>query len=107
MIELPEGGNIEQQFIDEHRREFGFNLDRDILVDDIRVRAVGKSVGSTTRSPYADLESANLRPYDPSAFESKQVYFEGSGWIETKAVPLLSLKEGEQVKVSLSLSILG
>jgi 5-oxoprolinase (ATP-hydrolysing) len=97
MIELPEDGDIQRRFVDEHRREFGFNLDRDILVDDVRVRAVGQSVGSSTRSPYADFEAADKRPYNASSFESKKVYFEDGGWLETKVVPLLALKEGEQV----------
>lgn len=100
MIELPEDGNIERRFIEEHRREFGFNLDRDILVDDLRVRAVGKSIGSTTRSPYEDFESVNKREFNASSFETKKVYFEDDGWLETKVVPLLELKEGEQVRVS-------
>lgn len=100
MIELPEDGNIEKRFVDEHRREFGFNLDRDILVDDVRVRAIGQSIGSTTRSPYEDFENADKREYNASPFESKKVYFEDDGWLETKVVPLLELKEGEQVRVS-------
>lgn len=102
MVELPQDGDVEKVFVDQHRHEFGFNLERDILVDDIRIRAVGKSLGSTVRSPYADFDNATLRPYDASSFESKQVYFEGSGWIETQVVPLLALKEGEQVRVSYS-----
>jgi len=100
MIELPEDGDIESRFIQEHRREFGFNLERDILVDDLRVRGVGKSVGSATRSPYADLESVKKRAYNADSFKSKQVYFESSGWVDTKVVPLLDLKDGEQVSVS-------
>jgi 5-oxoprolinase (ATP-hydrolysing) len=96
MIELPEDGDIESRFIDSHRREFGFNLERDILVDDLRVRAVGKSVGTASRSPYADFDAANTRPA-AGAYPSKKVYFETSGWLDTKVVPLLDLAEGEQV----------
>lgn len=102
MIELPDDGNIERRFVDEHRREFGFNLDRDILVDDVRVRAIGQSIGSTTRSPYADFESVDKRQYNSSSFETKKVYFESDGWVETKVVPLLDLKDGEQVHVSMA-----
>lgn len=101
MIEVPEDGDVERSFVEEHRREFGFNLERDILVDDLRVRAVGKSVGSTTRSPYADFDAANKRPFKRETVESKKVYFEGQGWLETAVVPLLSLEDGEQVHVRL------
>ncbi|BEJ08308.1 hypothetical protein CcaverHIS641_0503930 [Cutaneotrichosporon cavernicola] len=98
MIELPEDGDIQRRFVDEHRREFGFNLERDILVDDVRVRAIGRSVGSSTRSPYADFDNADKCAYNVSSFESKKVFFEDEGWLETKVVPLLSLKDGEQVR---------
>lgn len=100
MIEFPEDGNVEKCFIEDHRREFGFNLERDILVDDLRVRAVGKSVGSSTRSPYADFENVKKRDFNTADWQTKKVYFESSGWIDTRVVPLLSLADGEQVKVS-------
>ncbi|ORY28998.1 Hydantoinase B/oxoprolinase-domain-containing protein [Naematelia encephala] len=99
MIERPEDGNYEKKFFDEHKREFGFNLEaRDILVDDIRVRAVGKSLGAGTRSPYKDFEESKKRAYNAEKYETKQVYFENGGWLETKVVPLEDLKPGEQVQ---------
>ena len=98
MIEKPEDGNYESKFFEEHKREFGFNLEnRNILVDDIRVRAVGKSLGAETRSPYADFKQADKRDADVSSLEKKDVYFDGIGWKETVLVPLESLKDGEQV----------
>ena len=100
MIETPADGDYERKFFDEHKREFGFNLERrDIIVDDLRVRAVGKSTGSETRSPYEDFENSNKRAYQGEA-EKKKVYFDGSGWLETRVVPLEKLKAGEQVRVS-------
>ena len=101
MIEKPEDGDYEQKFFDEHKREFGFNLEgRDILVDDIRVRAVGKSLGAETRSPYQDYEGAEKRGVDVERWQKKEVYFESAGWRDTAMVPLSELKEGEQVDVS-------
>lgn len=101
MIEKPEDGDYEKRFYDEHKREFGFNLDkRDVIVDDIRVRAVGKSLGAETRSPYQDFEKANKSPVDNSTFETKKVYFDGPGWKDTVLIPLEKLQEGAQVKVS-------
>lgn len=105
MIEQPQDGDYEKKFFDEHKREFGFNLDkRNILVDDIRVRATGKSVGAETRSPYKDFDEANKVPFDPSKYETKPVYFDEKGWLETSVVPLRELKVGEQVKVSAAVS---
>ena len=99
MIEQPTDGNHEKKFFDEHKREFGFNLEkRDILVDDIRVRAVGKSLGAETRSPYKDYEEVEKKRYEGGK-EKKSVYFDGEGWLNTAVVPLRDLKPGHQVKV--------
>ncbi|EIW72692.1 hypothetical protein TREMEDRAFT_67004 [Tremella mesenterica DSM 1558] len=98
MIERPADGNYEQKFYSEHKREFGFNLSgRDVLVDDIRVRAVGKSLGAETRSPYKDLKECELREWTGHG-EMKKVYFEQGGWMESRIVPLAMLSPGEQVK---------
>ncbi|KAI9591289.1 5-oxoprolinase [Syncephalis fuscata] len=44
---------FKQQFIDVHQREFGFTLpDRTILVDDVRVRAIGKTAYRSAVSPF-------------------------------------------------------
>lgn len=100
MIERPEDGNYEQKFLDEHKREFGFNLmNRDILVDDIRVRSVGISLGAETRSPYGDFETCEKRKYAEERFESKSVYFDEFGWRKTEVVPLRDLRPGDQVPV--------
>jgi 5-oxoprolinase (ATP-hydrolysing) len=103
MIEKPEDGDYEKKFFDEHKREFGFNLSgRDILVDDIRVRAVGKSTSREVRSPYKDFEEVKKREYDAKRFEEKDVFFDGvNGWMKTSVVPLKELKDGDQVRVSL------
>ena len=103
MIEKPDNGDYETKFLDEHKREFGFNLhERDILVDDIRVRAVGKSLGAETRSPYEDLEKVEKRDVGKEKWDEKDVYFDGieSGWKRTKVVPLQKLKDGDQIRVS-------
>ena len=100
MIEKPDDGDYEKKFFDEHKREFGFNLsERKILVDDIRVRAVGKSVGQETRSPYKDFDEAKRRSCNMGRFEKKKVYFDGPGWMDTAVVPLQELSSGEQVQV--------
>ena len=100
MIERPEDDNYEKKFIEDHKREFGFNLsNRDILVDDLRVRAVGQSLARDTRSPYKDFDEVKKQAYAGSK-ETKKVYFEDGGWLETSIVPLDGLKPGEQVKVS-------
>ena len=102
MIEKPDDGDYEKRFFDEHKREFGFNLEkRDILVDDLRVRAVGQSLGSETRSPYKDFEGCKRREWAArKGAKSKKVYFDGPGWMDTVVVPLSELQHGEQVRVN-------
>ena len=99
MIEKPGDGDYEKKFFDVHKREFGFNLSqRDVLVDDIRVRAVGMSYGPETRSPYADFDLISPKTdCNAGRFQSKQVYFDGPGWMDTAVVPLKELSSGERV----------
>ncbi|KAK4687418.1 5-oxoprolinase (ATP-hydrolyzing), partial [Tremellales sp. Uapishka_1] len=98
MIERPDDGDYEKAFFNEHKQQFGFNLaERDILVDDIRVRAIGKSIGKGTSSPYKDFNEADLREYKGEC-DSKKIYFDIAGWMESRVVPLKDLEDGEQVK---------
>ena len=101
MIERPEDGNYEQTFFEQHKREFGFNLEnRNILVDDLRVRAVGRSLGAETRSPYKDYEQVEKRLVEEVG-DLKKVYFDPQGWMDTRVVALDGLKPGDQVRVRL------
>lgn len=100
MIETPEDEDYGKQFYEEHKREFGFNLEnRNVLVDDLRVRATGKSVGVEPRSPYKDFDELETTSADLGRFTTKKVYFEGktNGWKESALVPLSELHPGEQV----------
>lgn len=100
MIETPEDEDYGKRFYEEHKREFGFNLEnRNVLVDDLRVRATGKSVGVEPRSPYQDFEDLEKKPAQLDRFDQKEVYFEGktNGWKKSALVPLRDLQPGEQV----------
>jgi 5-oxoprolinase (ATP-hydrolysing) len=100
MIPMPDDGDWEKAFFEEHKQQFGFNLsERDILVDDLRVRAVGRSEARETRSPYADMKGCHLRQAK-GEWSRKKVYFDGNGWMDTAVVPLKELSDGEQVNVS-------
>jgi 5-oxoprolinase (ATP-hydrolysing) len=62
MIEEPVDRDFARAFVKEHEQQFGFILhNRPILCDDIRVRSVGRSAGSTVESPYAEYKGARLR----------------------------------------------
>lgn len=83
MIQQPDDGDFSRAFSDRHQREFGFGQpDRDILVDDIRVRSIGKAIDVPICSPFKDLEgAANFSILDASAAKgTRKVYFETTGW---------------------------
>lgn len=86
MIQRPTDGNFSQAFSDRHQREFGFGQpDRDILVDDVRVRSIGKAKEVDICSPFKDLEDANsFAILDANAAKAtRKVHFQKTGWTET------------------------
>lgn len=86
MIQHP--GEISQftkAFVDRHQQEFGFTQSRNIIVDDVRVRSIGKSTDVKLSSPFAELRrvqaSPPTTPREPAS--TRQVYFETRGWTDT------------------------
>ncbi|RSH95814.1 hypothetical protein EHS25_000907 [Saitozyma podzolica] len=98
MIEEPVDRDFVRAFVKEHEQQFGFILhNRPILCDDIRVRSVGLSAGSTVESPYAEYKGARLRHCNTGDFGSKKIYFDGLGYLDSSVIPLSGLQSGEQV----------
>ncbi|KAH7311329.1 Hydantoinase B/oxoprolinase-domain-containing protein [Stachybotrys elegans] len=100
MIAMP--GSISEfgaAFTARHAQEFGFSQSRDILVDDIRVRSIGKSRVLDISSPFEDLKkyaSADLTPV-PSPMFSRSVFYEKSGWTETRVFQLDTISPGVHI----------
>ncbi|TLD04193.1 hypotheticalsprotein, partial [Venturia nashicola] len=87
-------------FIKQHEQEFGFTLpDRDIIVDDVRVRGIGKTFEGLERT--VDQQLADIQPKDVAkgdkVYGSKSVYFEG-GRQETSIYKLEDLAVGDRIK---------
>ncbi len=90
MIEEPEDGDFAAAFCRIHRREFGFVLQgRPILVDDLRVRAIGRS---------RDIRRQTIaRATDAAAPETEvRCYFRG-GWQQTPLFRLDNLRAGHRI----------
>lgn len=56
MIQCLDNADYQTPFTEHYKREFGFTLDRTVMIDDIRVRAVGKTqrleeMGSSSADP--------------------------------------------------------
>ncbi|KAI1662674.1 Hydantoinase B/oxoprolinase-domain-containing protein [Daldinia decipiens] len=85
-------------FVDHHRYEFGFTLDdRDIIVDDVRVRGIGKSF--TYRDKTVDQQLREVKRQsigEQKAHGKSQVYFEG-GRLETPIYKLEDLSVGDEI----------
>lgn len=91
MILQPDDGDFAAAFVERHRREFSFVLDRPVLVDDVRVRSVAASRSITERSPLRQLREATLRDAGKPA-QVTPVYFEaGSGHVDTPVYQLRTL----------------
>ncbi|KAJ3327850.1 hypothetical protein HDU76_011010 [Blyttiomyces sp. JEL0837] len=83
-------------FIDRHKTEFGFTLpDRPIIIDDIRIRGVGKSQSATSRVGYSlhdelvSLQQQLLRRGKETAEFTQSAYWEGLGRVGDTPVFLL------------------
>lgn len=85
-----------------HKREFGFVFDKDILVDDVRVRAIGKSSRKPEESvdeQIKELKAArNIRkPGAEVCLFEKQVFFDSSV-LQTSVFRLEDLSQGHRVE---------
>ena len=86
----PKAGDFMKTFVDRYMTEFGFTLkDRKIIVDDIRVRGVGK----TNFGEEAEIAASSSAPVPA---ETVPVYFEG-GHRDTAVHLLKNLKCGDEV----------
>ena len=91
MIAEPQNGDFAGAFRATYRREFGFDLkDREILVDDLRVRSRGEASG---------LRKVPIDPADgpAAAVDRKPCYFE-AGWQETAIFQMTDLNAGHTIE---------
>lgn len=90
--------DFEKAFIKQHRYEFGFTLDdRDIFVDDVRVRGIGKSFRHSEETVDEQLKTIKRQEVaEKKNHSTKQVYFEG-GRKDTPIYKLEDLDVGDSV----------
>ncbi|KAF7505765.1 hypothetical protein GJ744_000436 [Endocarpon pusillum] len=86
-------------FVKQHEQEFGFTLpDRDIIVDDVRVRGIGRSFEGLEKT--VDQQLKEIKPKDiegQKQYGKSQVYFEG-GRRHTSIYKLEDLDVGDRLK---------
>jgi 5-oxoprolinase (ATP-hydrolysing) len=88
-----------RSFVKQHKQEFGFTLpDRDIIVDDVRVRGIGQTFEGLENT--VDQQLKNIKPKDIQSKEkryaTRKVYFEG-GRLDTPIYKLEELDVGDRV----------
>lgn len=77
ILEPEDNSDFLESFRERHRREFGFNSDRPVLVDDIRVRTIAASKVRDEKSPLVQLREASLRDITTSPDVTTKTYFDG------------------------------
>ena len=86
-------------FVKQHEQEFGFTLpDRDIIVDDVRARGIGKSFEGLDKT--IDQQLMEIKPKDlgeSKRYGMSKVYFEG-GRQDTSIYKLEDLEVGDRIK---------
>ncbi|GMF27822.1 unnamed protein product [[Candida] boidinii] len=87
--------DFKDNFFKLHKREFGFIFDKDIIVDDVRVRAVGKSL--KREKIYIDDEIEELKSKEGAIFDvtEDKVQFFSEVYFDNKMVktPVYRLEE--------------
>lgn len=92
--------DFDKWFTERHQRQFGFHFeDKSILVDDIRVRSIGRTERYTEESVAKQMNNLKVNNQIKSDITPKfhqKVYFEG-GWVDTPVYSLESLEIGSRV----------
>jgi 5-oxoprolinase (ATP-hydrolysing) len=98
---IPQPKSIEDYadaFTKRHLREFGFSQPREILVDDIRIRSIGRGMDVQVASPFEEIK--DLKPIyigDNEAASKRFVFFEKEGWVNTCVYHLGDLPKGRKI----------
>lgn len=87
-------------FIKQHEQEFGFTLpDRDIIIDDVRARGIGKTFEGLEKT--VDQQLKEIKPKDlnedEKRYDTRKVFFEG-GRQDTSVYKLEDLEVGDRIK---------
>lgn len=98
VVPVESGKDTLKTFVHTHQQEFGYTPERDVFIDQIRVRSVGKSNTDSGSSwsrelaSYSKLDTAN----EPALWRS--VFFPSCGYIEVPIYKLGTLTVGSRVR---------
>lgn len=99
MVKQTEDSSFMEDFVAQHYQEFGFTLEREILVGDIRVRGIGRSKLFRSQTPGKDLVKYAA---DGAASSSPQaqtsIYFKETGWVDSNVYFINDLQPGQKIR---------
>ncbi|KAL4922131.1 Hydantoinase B/oxoprolinase-domain-containing protein [Aspergillus aurantiobrunneus] len=100
MVLQPDDGDFITAFTKEHHREFSFTFPgRNILIEDIRVRGVGRATAVPAEAPQQELAAIATKPIGhDKQDDSSSVYFVGTGKTATPVFFLQNLSPGSLVE---------
>lgn len=67
------------KFIERHQSEFGFKLDRNIMVDDVQVLLIMRRSKDNNINSFEEYNKLQAIRIADSPIETKRVYFENHG----------------------------
>ncbi|EGX91203.1 5-oxoprolinase [Cordyceps militaris CM01] len=91
--------NFRREFEQEHIRGFGFHFpEKDIIIDDFRIRAIGRSQSKSFKTPYSLLKDMSGNSIIAASPVGKNtIYFEGSGHVDSPVYELQGLSVGTRI----------
>lgn len=98
-ISKPEDGDYSRAFKDHHLREFAFSMNRNIVIESIKVRGTGGAGKQVEERPdWKEISTAlaNMKEKDLQPNEKQNVYVNGA-WVETDIYELESLPRGSVI----------
>lgn len=102
MILAKPDGDFKSEFLRRHLQEFNFNFpeDRPILIDDVRVRGIGKSKETATAANQLsrELKALNFTKSNVKPSATKSVFFRGHGSRDTPVYILDALSAGSLIQ---------
>jgi 5-oxoprolinase (ATP-hydrolysing) len=97
MVANPEDGDFKAAFEESHKREFTFLLpNRDIVIDDIRIRGTGKGRTVSSADAFRELKMMEIKPVKEIGKITKS-FFSVGGWQNTQVFGLAELQPGTTV----------
>lgn len=89
--------DFKTNFIEKHQQDYGFTLNRGVIVEDARVQLIVHSDQSTNRNPFLEADSIQtISAHSP--MKKVQVFFQPGGWQDTEVFKLESLPLGSAIQ---------